>query len=74
MIDLRTEMTNVKAEHQALEEQNKNLMLQLHTSQLECQSLKSDDEEGEIADMIRMKLVRKRERERKDCTKKKILI
>ena len=39
-------------------------MLQLHTSQLECQSLKSDDEEGEIADMIRMKLVRKREREK----------
>lgn len=60
-------MTNVKAERQALEEQNKNLMLQLHTSQLECQSLKSDDEEGEIADTIRMKLVR----ERKDCSKKK---
>jgi len=50
-------MINLKAHNQALEEQIKNTMLQLHTSQLECQILKNDDEiEG--ADKIRQKLVR----------------
>lgn len=57
MIDQRTEMVNVKAERQALEEQNKSLMLQLHASQLECQMYKGDEEEIEIADAIRKKLV-----------------
>jgi len=50
-------MINLKAHNQASEEQIKNTMLQLHTSQLECQILKNDDEiEG--ADKIRKKLVR----------------
>ena len=57
MIDQRTEVVNVKAERQALEEQNKSLMLQLHASQLECQMYKGDEEEIEIADAIRKKLV-----------------
>lgn len=56
-------MINVKAERQALEEQNKNLMLQLHASQLECQMFKGEEEEIEIADAIRKKLVSKGERE-----------
>ncbi len=57
MVDIRTEMVNLKANHRALEEQIKNTMLQLHTSQLECQILKND-EEIEGADKIRKKLVR----------------
>jgi len=49
-------MINIKADRQALEEQIKNTMAQLHTSQLECQILKNHGEiEG--ADIIRKKLV-----------------
>ncbi len=56
MVDIRTEMINIKADHQALDEQIKNTMAQLHTSQLECQILKN---QGEIegADTIRKRLV-----------------
>lgn len=50
-------MINTKAEQQALEQQLKNIMAQLHASQLECQILKN---QGEIegADTIRKRLVR----------------
>jgi hypothetical protein len=56
VVDIRTEMINIKADHQALDEQIKNTMAQLHTSQLECQILKN---QGEIegADTIRKRLV-----------------
>jgi len=49
-------MINIKADRQALDEQIKNTMAQLHTSQLECQILKN---QGEIegADTIRKRLV-----------------
>lgn len=49
-------MINVKAEQQALEQQLKEIMAQLHASQLECQILKN---QGEIegADTIRKRLV-----------------
>lgn len=55
VIDIRTEMINTKAEQQALEQQLKNIMAQLHASQLECQILKN---QGEIegADTIRKRL------------------
>ncbi len=53
---MRTEMVNLKATNKALEEQMKNTMLQLHTSQLECQILKTD-EEIDGADTILKKLV-----------------
>lgn len=56
MIDSRTELISAKADRQALEQQMKDMMLQLHASQLECQTLKN---QGEIdgADIIRKKLV-----------------
>ena len=53
---MKTEIINIKADQQGLEEEMKNTMAQLHSSQLECQILKN---EGEIegADMIRKKMV-----------------
>lgn len=55
-------MINVQADRQALDEQVKNMMLQLHTSQLECQMLKTEDEiEG--VDLIKQKLVGNEETE-----------
>ncbi|CAF0811791.1 unnamed protein product [Rotaria sp. Silwood1] len=55
LIDVRTEMVDAKADRQALEQQCKDIMLQLHASQLECQILKN---QGEIdgAETIRKKL------------------
>lgn len=56
MIDVRTEIVDVKAHRQASEHQTKEIMAQLHASQLECQILKN---QGEIegADIIRKRLV-----------------
>ncbi|CAF2385385.1 unnamed protein product [Rotaria sp. Silwood2] len=55
LIDIRTEMIDTKADQQALEQQCKDIMLQLHASQLECQMLKTESEiDG--ADTIRKKL------------------
>ncbi len=56
LIDVRTEIVEIKADRQALEQQSKDIMAQLHASQLECQILKN---QGEIegADTIRKKLV-----------------
>ena len=56
MIDVRTEVVEFKAERQALEQQVKDIMAQLHASQLECQVLKN---QGEIegADTILKRLV-----------------
>lgn len=56
MIDVRTEIVDVKAHRQASEQQSKEIMAQLHASQLECQILKN---QGEIegADIIRKRLV-----------------
>ena len=53
---MRTEIVDVKAYRQALEQQTKEMMAQLHASQLECQILKN---QGEIegADIIRKRLV-----------------
>ncbi|CAF1266902.1 unnamed protein product [Adineta ricciae] len=55
LIDVRTEVVEFKAERQALEQQVKDIMAQLHASQLECQVLKN---QGEIegADTILKKL------------------
>ncbi|CAF1238596.1 unnamed protein product [Rotaria sordida] len=55
IIDIRTEMIDAKADPQGLEQQVKDIMLQLHASQLECQTLKN---QGEIdgADAIRKKM------------------
>jgi hypothetical protein len=56
VIDVRTELVDIKANRQALEQQIKDTMAQLHSSQLECQILKNNSEiEG--ADTIRKKLV-----------------
>ena len=56
MIDVRTELDDVKTDRRALEQQGKDITAQLHASQLECQILKN---QGEIegADTIRKKLV-----------------
>ncbi|CAF1234866.1 unnamed protein product [Rotaria magnacalcarata] len=55
LIDIRTELIDAKADRQALEQQSKDIMLQLHATQLECQMLKNPSEiEG--ADTIRKKL------------------
>ena len=55
-MDVRAEIVEIKADQQALEHQSKDMMAQLHASQLECQVLKN---QGEIegADTIRKKLV-----------------
>ena len=55
-MDVRAEMIDIKTDRQALEQQMKDTLAQLHASQLECQILKN---QGEIegADMIRRRLV-----------------
>ena len=42
LIDMRTEIIDIKADQQALEQQLKTLTAQLHASQLECQILKNE--------------------------------
>lgn len=56
MIDVRAEIVDAKAQRQTFEQQTKEIMAQLHASQLECQILKN---QGEIegADTIRKRLV-----------------
>ena len=52
---MRTEIVDIKSDRQVLEQQSKDIMVQLHASQLECQILKNQSE-IENADTIRKKL------------------
>ncbi|CAF4274324.1 unnamed protein product, partial [Adineta steineri] len=52
LLDAQAEIINIKADRQALEQQSNDTLALLHTSQLECQILKTNSEiEG--ADVIR---------------------
>lgn len=73
LIDARAEIVEIKADRDALDKQTKDIMAQLHTSQLECQILKN---QGEIegADTIRRRLVclkielQKRKKEKRESS------
>ncbi|CAF1395276.1 unnamed protein product [Adineta steineri] len=55
LLDAQAEIINIKADRQALEQQSNDTLALLHTSQLECQILKTNSEiEG--ADVIRKRL------------------
>ncbi|CAF0936196.1 unnamed protein product [Didymodactylos carnosus] len=54
LIDTKTELLDMKAENVALQQQIKDIMAQLHASQLECQTLKNQEIDG--ADIIRKRL------------------
>jgi ribosomal protein L18 len=71
VLDARTEIVDARAQRLVLEQQSKDVMAQLHASQLECQVLKN---QGEIegADTIRKRLeeqiMKQREEYKKSAT------